>query len=158
MQIRPAQATDAEALARLRWDFRAGMNAPAEAEADFVRRCSAWMAERLGRSGNWSCWVVESEARVRGQLWLQLIEKLPNPGPELEWHGYITNVYVDPDLRGSGAGQKLMEAALAHCRERGVDSVILWPTERSKTLYARHGFEPPEDMMELILDANRALD
>jgi hypothetical protein len=50
-----------------------------------------------------------------------------------------------------------METALAHCRESRVDSVILWPTARSRTLYARHGFSEPTDMMEAILDEGRDL-
>jgi GNAT superfamily N-acetyltransferase len=115
------------------------------------------MAERLAPDSAWRCWVAEADGAASGHLWLQLIEKVPNPGPELEVHGYITNVYVSPALRGSGTGQALMEAALAFCRERGVDSVILWPTERSRTLYARHGFVEPRDMMELVLDPGRDL-
>jgi len=41
-----------------------------------------------------------------------------------------------------------MDAALAFCRELGVDSVILWPTARSRTLFARNGFAVPDDIME----------
>lgn len=92
-----------------------------------------------------------------GHLWLSLIEKIPNPAPELERHAYITNVYVRPEGRGGGAGRELMEAALVFCREQQVDSVILWPTARSRTLYARHGFVAPEDMMEAVLDDGRDL-
>jgi GNAT superfamily N-acetyltransferase len=90
-----------------------------------------------------------------GHLWLQLIEKIPNPAPELEQHGYITNVYVRPDARGEGAGAMLVETALAFCREQRVDSIVLWPTDRSRALYARHGFAEPTDIMELVLDENR---
>lgn len=72
-------------------------------------------------------------------------------------HAYITSVFVAPDGRGGGTGAGLLEAALAYCREQGVDSVVLWPSARSRTLYARSGFETPPDMMELVLDDGRTL-
>jgi GNAT superfamily N-acetyltransferase len=154
--IRPATAADAPALAALRYAFRAALNAPAESEAAFVARCSPWMVTRLAPGSAWRCWLAECDGAAVGQLWLQLIEKIPNPGPELEHHAYITNVYVDPAARG-GVGYQLMTAALSFCREQRVDSVILWPTDRSRSLYARHGFALPTDMMEVVLDSNRHL-
>lgn len=158
VRIRRATAADAEELARMRYAFRTAMAAHEEDEAAFVTRCALWMTERLEPIGAWRCWVAEDGAgAIRGHLWLQLIEKVPNPGPELESHAYITNVFVDPESRGAGAGRLLMVAALAFCREQGVDSVILWPTERSRTLYARHGFVEPDDMMELVMDGGRDL-
>ncbi len=115
------------------------------------------MAARLQGNGAWHCWVTEDAGPITGHLWLNLIEKVPNPAPELEQHAYITNVYVRPEARGDGAGAALMEAALAFCREQGVDSVILWPTGKSRTLYARHGFGQAEDIMESVLDEGRQL-
>lgn len=146
---------DARALAQMRFAFRSDINAPIEGEGEFVLRCAKWMAERLAADGPWLCWVTEHERRITGHLWLSLVEKVPNPAVELEQHGYITNVFVAPDERGSGAGAALMEAAMAFCREARVDSVILWPTERSRTLYARHGFGEASDIMEAVLDGGR---
>ena len=157
-RVRRATGDDANALALLRYEFRASVNAATEAEAAFLARAAPWMRVRLDGEGPWHCWVVEDDAGlVAGQLWLQLIEKVPNPLPEREQHAYITNVYVGPDQRGTGAGQALMDAALEFCRERGVDSVILWPTARSRTLYARNGFAVRDDIMEAILDDGRQL-
>lgn len=156
MWTRLATPDDATALAGMRYDFRAALNEPSEPRAAFVARCAPWMAARLLTGSGWRCWVVvDDQGAIGGHLWLQLIEKIPNPGAEREEHGYVTNVYVAPPFRGSGAGRGLLEAALAFCRERGVDSVILWPTARSRTLYARHGFATPEDMMALVLDEAR---
>jgi GNAT superfamily N-acetyltransferase len=156
-EIRLATPADAPGLARLRYEFRAALNNPAEDREHFIARCAPWMAERLGEGSAWRCWVAEAGGAIRGHLWLQLIEKVPNPAPERELHGYITNVYVQPGARGDGTGAALLDAALAYCREAGVDSVILWPTERSQPLYARHGFDFPRDLMEAVLDPGRDL-
>lgn len=157
MEIRLASPSDAETLAALRYDFRAAINEAAEDRDAFVARCAEWMGWRLEMGAAWRCWVAEDSGRVVGHLWLQLVEKVPNPAPELEQHAYVTNVYVEPAARGTGLGERLMEAALAFCRAERVDSVILWPTEKSRTLYARHGFVDPLDMMELVLDPGRDL-
>jgi GNAT superfamily N-acetyltransferase len=154
-EIRRAIPGDAVHLALLRYEFRAALNNPVEDREHFVARCTSWMAERLDEGSTWRCWVAEAGGAIRGHLWLQLIEKIPNPVPERELHGYITNVYVQPAARGEGTGAMLLEAALAHCRAAGVDSVVLWPTERSQPLYARHGFAFPRDLMEAVLDPGR---
>lgn len=153
--IRPATPEDAPVLAMLRYDFRASVAPVAETREAFVDRASAWMAERLAPGSLWRCWVAEERGDIVGHLWLQLIEKIPNPVVELEKHGYITNAYVVERARGSGLGQRLMEAAMACCRAEGVDSVLLWPTPRSRTLYARFGFAVRDDVMEAVLDDGR---
>lgn len=155
--VRLATPGDAPVLAQLRFAFRASLNEATESEADFVSRAAEWMASRLTDGSAWRCWVAEDAGELVGHLWLQLIEKVPNPAVELEWHAYITNVFVQPSVRGLGTGALLMEAALAFCREAGVDSVILWPTEKSRTLYARYGFAVRDDIMEAILDDGRHL-
>jgi len=159
ISIREATEADAPALASLRYEFRAGIGNAVESRDEFVARCSEWMVERLGEGSAWRCWVVEgADGSIQGHLWLQVVEKVPNPVAELERHGYITNVYVDPGARGSGAGTALMEAAMAWCRENRTDSAFLWPTERSRSLYARFGFEVPGDMMEATGTPGRDLD
>lgn len=157
VDVRLATPADAGELARLRYGFRAGLNAAAEDMAAFVRRCAPWMEERLAEDSGWRCWVTPGRGEIGGHAWLQLIEKIPNPGAEREIHGYVTNVYVRPEARGAGAGEALVLAAMEFCRREGVDSVILWPTERSRSLYERLGFGPPGDMLEAVLDGGRDL-
>jgi GNAT superfamily N-acetyltransferase len=146
--IRPAGPADATPLARLRYEFRACHDPVTEDEAHFLTRCGAWMADRLAPGSHWRCWVVEEAGRLVGAIWLQIIEKIPNPGAETENHGYISNLYVEPPRRGAGLGSMLMVACLRFCEKEDVDAVILWPTPRSRRLYERHGFAVREDILE----------
>jgi len=152
--IRLATVADARALAELRYEFRASIAQPTEEREAFVARTERWMTDRLRVPGPWYCWVAEREDVIVGNLWMQLIEKVPNPIPEQECHAYITNVYVRPAARG-GIGERLLEAAIATAREARVDAVILWPTEQSRSLYARHGFAVRGDLLEAVLDSER---
>jgi GNAT superfamily N-acetyltransferase len=154
--IRTATVSDALVLARLRYAFRCELGSALETEEAFVARCAAWMGQRLGGAvgdtcgGHWRCWVAEDGDVIVGTVWVQRFEKMPNPVDEAEHHAYITNLYVHPDRRG-GIGSRLLETALDWCRVAGVDAVLLWPSERSRSLYERQGFAVRGDLMELRL-------
>jgi GNAT superfamily N-acetyltransferase len=148
MLIRRAVLADAESLARLRFEFRSALGKLRESETEFFTRCHAWMRERLA-GADWAAWVAEQEGELVGCVWVHRMEKMPNPVSESEWHGYVTNFYVREAARGSGIGSRLLQTALDWCRTGRVDAMILWPTERSRPLYLRHGFEVPCDLLEL---------
>ena len=149
--IRFATESDALLLARFRYAFRASLSPACEDEAEFVERCHRWMQARLREAGRWRCWIAEQEHTPVGQLWLQLIEKIPNPPPEPERHAYLTNFYVLEEARSQGIGSILLAAALAWSKTQAVQAVILWPSEQSRSLYLRHGFAVRADLLELLL-------
>lgn len=152
--IRCATPADIAVLASLRYALRANTGIATEPETDFLRRCGAWMEERLKAGDAWQCWVAEENGELVGAVWLQLIEKIPNPRSEAEHHAYLTNFCVQESARGKGIGSSLLAAALEWCQTSDVNAVILWPTDRSRSLYARHGFAVCEDIMELKIDAS----
>jgi GNAT superfamily N-acetyltransferase len=149
--VRLASPADAVLLAKLRFDLRASTHELREEETAFVDRCTRWMEQRLGQDGRWRCWIAECDGTVVGSVWVQLIEKIPNPIAEPEYYVYLTNLFVQPQHRGKGIGSKLLAAAVAWSRRNHAELVLLWPTERSKSLYSRHGFVAVEDFMELVL-------
>ena len=89
--IRAATPADARRLAELRYEFRSPRSANTESREEFLQRCTEWMREHLA-SGIWFCWVAVRDGTIVGHVWLNLIEKVPNPVAEAEWHGYITNM------------------------------------------------------------------
>jgi GNAT superfamily N-acetyltransferase len=150
-EVRSAKPSDAPALAKLRYALRATTGVVTEPEVDFLKRCADWMKEHLKAGGFWQCWVAEREHKLIGCLWLQLVEKIPNPRSEPEYHAYLTNFYVDEFARGKGIGSRLLSTAIAWCETREVHAVILWPTARSRSLYERRGFAVRDDLMELLI-------
>ena len=148
--IRFAIPSDADALARLRYALRASTGRATEDETIFTKRCAVWMEEHL-KSDAWHCWLAEASGQSFGTVWLQLVEKIPNPRAEPEHHAYITNFYVEEYARGKGIGSQLLRAAIDWCRTKDVHAIILWPTERSRSLYERNGFAVRDELMELII-------
>jgi GNAT superfamily N-acetyltransferase len=151
LRIRRARADDANTLAALRFEFRRSGRRVVESEGRFTRRCTRWMRERLVDPG-WRCWVVVARGELIGHVWLHVIEKVPNPVQEAERHAYITNLYVRPGSRGAGFGGRLLAEALIWCRAHAIDSAILWPSPRSRSLYARHGFRASGAVFDLRLE------
>jgi GNAT superfamily N-acetyltransferase len=147
IDIRPATPDDAPRLAELRWEFRAGRDAAVETRDAFVARCAAWMRRELAPGGSWRAWVAVIDGAIEGQVWLDTLEKVPNPIAERERHAYLSNLYVTPAARG-GVGVQLLETALAWAKAGDVDRVVLWPSKKSVSLYERHGFARDRDVME----------
>jgi GNAT superfamily N-acetyltransferase len=147
--VRRATQSDADALARLRFEFRAPRAPNVEAEAEFLARCSTWMRGRLSADSIWRAWLVERNREPVGSVWLQVIEKVPNPTVEPERHAYVSNFYVRPDHRHGGIGSTLLTQALGEAARLQVDSVFLWPSERSRPLYERFGFTSSNGVLVL---------
>ena len=153
LAIRLASEDDAATLARLRWELRSESHAIIENEEAFLARCDSWMSERLRKGTQWQCWIAEQQATTLGAVWAQLIEKIPNPVAEPEYYVYLTNFYVREGYRGHGIGSRLLAAVLEWSASKHAERVILWPTERSKSFYLRHGFSFADDLMELRIES-----
>ena len=149
--IRLASESDAIMLAQLRYAFRSSFGEVSEHDESFAERCTLWMQQRLRDPSSWRCWIAECGDEPVGNLWAELIEKIPNPTSEHEHHAYLTNLYVREDYRGNGIGSMLLSAALVWIQTRDVHAVILWPTEQSRSFYLRHGFSVGGDLMEMLI-------
>ncbi|WP_282203412.1 GNAT family N-acetyltransferase [Kitasatospora fiedleri] len=146
--VRRAGVDDAAALAALRLRFKRedeGGEPPGSA-AEFLAECERWLRTRL--AGPWLAWVAEADGRVCGHVFLCLVEKVPSPYPSADALGYVTNFYVTPERRGRGLGRALLEELNRHARARPLDTLVVWPSERSAPLYRRHGFAPPAELLE----------
>ncbi|HPT19177.1 MAG TPA: GNAT family N-acetyltransferase [Methanothrix sp.] len=92
----------------------------------------------LRKSPKERIWIVEQEGRVRGSA---AIVRFEDRQAQLRW------LLLQPDLRGRGLGRRLVEEALAFCRESGYESVFLWTVEglpESVALYRSAGFVETE--------------
>lgn len=149
--VRKAQAADAVALARLRWRFKLEDEPhPSGGQESFIRECTEWMRTRL--AGSWTAWIAEADNEVHGHVFLNHVEKIPEPGADADTLGYVTNFYVCPEHRGRGLGRALLDEVVRHGRQNRLDTLIVWPSERSASLYRRTGFAAPKETLELPIE------
>jgi GNAT superfamily N-acetyltransferase len=143
--IRAATHEDADALARLRFrlylEQEPGIAEPFEAYRERFRMFAGWALD----SDDWRGWVaVDDGGDLVGNAWLQTVPRVPAPGRRDPSNmGYLTNMYVAPDLRGTGLGRRLLDAVLDHCRAAGYALVLTFPAERAYGFYEHAGFTRP---------------
>lgn len=80
-------------------------------------------------------WIAECEGNFAGSI--AICRTLRAREAQLRWF------LVMPHTRGSGLGQRLLDEAMAYCRNEGLRDVYLWTFDRlhaAMTLYKRAGF------------------
>lgn len=95
--------------------------------------------------------VAEEEGEVVGYVYAGLE---PMSWKELRGPaGFIHDIVVREESRGSGVAARLMAAAIEWLRDRGAPRVVLWtaaPNEPAQRLFRRLGFR--ETMREMTID------
>lgn len=107
--------------------------------------------ERIVRSSCAALFAVRSEARIAGVLTLVWYDV---PSGRKAW---IEDVVVDAALRGCGAGEALVRAALGHAERMGVQAVMLTSSPRraaARALYRKIGFKEAETSV-FVFKTNR---
>lgn len=152
--VRRATPHDADELAALRWQWSSEGRTPTIEREAFVPQMAAAVRGYLD-GGRWTIWIAAhaTTGRIVGHAYLQRIEKVPRPYPRPPAWGYVTNVYVVPELRNAGVGRRIMDALIDETREEGMDTLLLWPSQRAVPFYLRAGFGTPPSALELELDA-----
>jgi len=152
--LRQAVAADADIITDMRWKLFVETNSTTTPEPtrEFLEGCHAAVTDSL-KSGQAFAWLaVADDGSVAGNLVLLLHFRLPSPRNLVPTEGYVMNVYVEPAWRRQGIATALMEAALEHARGLGLRRVRLHSTPEGRGTYARAGFRPREDGMELNVE------
>ncbi|WP_342236030.1 GNAT family N-acetyltransferase [Inquilinus sp. OTU3971] len=144
--MRTAEAADLPAILRLLADDPLGKTRETAVEAP----CQAAFAA-IAADPNQEMVVAELDGRVVGCFQLSFIPGLSRRGA---WRAQIESVRIDSALRGRGAGQAMMEWAIAKARARGCALVQLTTDKRrpdAHRFYARLGFVASHEGMKLEL-------
>ncbi|MDP5274866.1 GNAT family N-acetyltransferase [Chengkuizengella axinellae] len=79
-------------------------------------------------------WIVEMDGKPKGSIGITKVND------EVAQLGLFL---IEPSLRGTGLGGKLVQEAIHFCREAGYHSIMLWTSSKhvaAKHLYEKYGF------------------
>jgi GNAT superfamily N-acetyltransferase len=113
--VRPLSESDRERWAELYRAYAAFYAVPAP-DLDHL-----W--HRITELADLECLVAELDGEVVGLAHVRAFAR-PLEG---DWGGFLDDLFVDPERRGSGAGQALLERLRLLARERGW-GVVTWIT------------------------------
>lgn len=100
-------------------------------------------------SGEGRLWIAEEADRVMGSI--AVVDAGEGEG-QLRWF------LLAPEARGAGLGRRMLEDALAYCRDRRMKSVFLWSfaqLDAAIGLYERAGFVVTETRDVQVWGATR---
>lgn len=82
--------------------------------------------------------------RVEERDWMRLVDA----------HGKLHDVWVEPELRGTGLAERLVRACIAALEAKGAKQILLdtaWDNGRARRFFEKLGFAP--SMIELVRPA-----
>jgi ribosomal protein S18 acetylase RimI-like enzyme len=116
-----------------------------------VADCSREAFSAIDKDSNQLLAVAERGGEIVGTLQLTFLPGLSHQGL---WRGQIESVRVSSSTRGGGIGRKLLEWAIATCRERGC-RIIQLTSDKSRTdairFYESLGFTASHEGFKLKL-------
>jgi len=139
MEIRPATAEDAEAVADA---HHAAIEVLGAAVYD-DQQVAAWSAGRSPDDYEFGgddrdVFVAEIDGTVRGFGWLS-----HEPGEHLtaDVDGEVTGMYVHPDVAREGVGSALLDRLETSARERELGALGMWASMNAVPFYEAQGYE-----------------
>lgn len=131
------------------------------ADAHYLDHGEVYVAEEDGEIAGCSMWSrphgwrfsTRAELRATGYAVPRLGVRLPLASIAMRRiegrhpnapHWYLSELGVRPQSQGQGLGSKLMFEPLARCDRERIPAYLESSTERSRDLYARHGFDTTE--------------
>ena len=145
--IRPAAASEAGTIVAHRRAMFSEMGYRDEQALDQMSAAfEPWLIARM-KTGEYLAWfAVGPDGAVAAGLGLWLMDWPPHMiGPGAR-RGNVLNVYTEPHARRQGLARRLMETAMAWCRDNGIRAVILHASPDGRPLYESLGFKSTNEM------------
>ena len=98
------------------------------------------------RDGKQRAWVVELEGRIVASGAVLFSEWLPRPNDLTERLAYLHSVFTEPEYRRRGLARRIVQTALAVCREMGLRRLTLHASAAGRPMYVSMGFLPTNEM------------
>lgn len=134
--VRMATSADVTLLAALRREWTED-DGHGTGDADFEQRFARWFTREQAHR---ITWLAETGDRPIGMLNLLLFDRMPRPGRGSGGWAYLANMFVLNRFRNRGVGRLLLDTAIAHAADAGLERIVLHPSARAVPFYERAGF------------------
>jgi len=145
--LRPINAADAASIARMLHDLAAqtGVATTPLVNENDIRRFGP------GGKAHFDGLLAEQDGKIVGMCLFSTTFS--------GWRGasglFISDLFIEPNLRGQGLGQRLLAGACAHAKQIGCCYLRLDvdpKNHKARAFYRKHGFTEHTDEMPLFLE------
>jgi len=109
-------------------------------EAVFIEHTRARLGDEL------QAWVITIDERIVACAAVSVLPGVPAPGRLDMRSALLHNVHTLPEFRRRGFARRLVETAVAWCRDQGFSSLTLSASNAGRPLYESMGFRPTNQM------------
>lgn len=145
--IRPATPIDLPTIVKFRHAMFEGMGYVNRAELELTdAKFEEWVEPKLA-NGEYHGWFLQDESgKIVGGAGIWVMEWVPHALDGSTQRGNILNVYCLPEYQELGILRRLLIQILDDCRDNGIRSVIVNPSDAMRPLYEALGFRPTGEM------------
>ncbi|HZQ05186.1 MAG TPA: GNAT family N-acetyltransferase [Anaerolineae bacterium] len=146
-KLRAATRSDLPLIVKQRHAMFERMGYVNRAELDLTdEKFIEWVQDKLN-SGEYRGWFLEdNNGKLVAGAGLWLMEWVPHAIDQSTQRGNILNVYAEPEYRDRGILRQLLIEVLDFCRDNGLRTVIVNPSEELRPFYESLGFRPTGEM------------
>jgi ribosomal protein S18 acetylase RimI-like enzyme len=105
-----------------------------------------WVQDKLESDEYRQWFLVDEQGRIAAGAGLWIMDWVPHAVDPSTRRGNILNVYVEPQYADQGLARQLLIQVLDYCRENGIRTIIVNPSEQMCSLYEALGFRPTGEM------------
>lgn len=146
MKYRLATSDDLDELANLRYAFiQEGSSDIALSQSEFRDVFKDW-SQKYPHCFHF---ISEENGDIISMVSLLIIDPLPRPIQNNPAWGYLTNTYTIPTQRNKGIASELFQFVKNWVEQKGLETVIVWPSDESISFYERAGFRSDNHILEL---------
>jgi GNAT superfamily N-acetyltransferase len=145
--IREATPADLSAIVCLRHGMFQSMGYVNRSELELTdARFVEWVSDKLER-GEFRTWLMEDDTgKIVAGAGLWVMDWPPHAIDQSTQRGNILNVYAEPEFHELGLTRRLLIHLLDYCRDHGLRTIIVNPSDDLRGLYEALGFRPTGEM------------
>jgi len=96
-------------------------------------------------------WVIKDDDRIIASGAITIVSFVPVPADTNHNVAYLHSMYTEQAHRNKGCARRIVDRAIAYCRHRGINRVVLTTSDAGKPIYEEKGFVSAPEMMRVFI-------